>query len=372
MVCPSVDVGTVALQLRAVEHVDVKTGAKNDCIKVLGAAIRQGDTHAVLHGLYIFPATSQLQAERGKRIAAAHGFPWWRYLFVKNIRIKTPFALIVQLRIATQEARERCCFALVDLRHQLASRKLPHGGACFQCASRIVKGRGTGTQHRNGFALHGCKVNLIHGVKDAALGQWVLHGQIGEVGPARCTAAIAAQRQNDFAGAYGLAAVGARNLGHRYVVFIGQTVQAGEVLDRNVCRITHPQQVVTPIYTANLVQRCPTGRAGVEIRDVAAAVLGFIPSSKGQTGHAQIGADELFGAAQRQHAGIGCPWSFATTWRRIDDANVAQTLALQGKCSGLAAHASPDNEDIQHAVCTGCDDPIGGRVVQPLQVTPRF
>ena len=192
VVCPSVDVGAVALQLRAVDHVDVKTGAKNDCIKVLGAAIRQGDTHAVLHGLYIFPATSQLQAERGKRIAAAHGFPWWRYLFVKNIRIKTPFALIVQLRIATQEARERCCFALVDLRHQLASRKLPHGGACFQCASRIVKGRGTGTQHRNGFALHGCKVNLIHGVKDAALGQWVLHGQIGEVGPARCTAAIAA------------------------------------------------------------------------------------------------------------------------------------------------------------------------------------
>ena len=107
--------------------------------------------------------------------------------------------------------------------------------------------------------------------------------------------------------------------------------------------VAHPQQVGQPVRGGDLVEALPA----------LGAVLRLVPGAKGQRGKADVGAGQVLGRAQRVHARVGAPGTFAAARRTIDDAHVAHALAHQGEGGRLPAHAAADDQHVEHRPAVG-------------------
>ena len=364
MARPDVDVCAVTGDFGALQQVHIKAGAKDNGIEMLHpfAGVHLNVFSA---GPHVAPLASQAQREAGMRVAAAHGFPGRGHLLVKDVGVEAPFARIVQRLEAAQKTLERRGLAFVDLRQHSAAGKLGHTRTGLQRAGCVVKGRGACTQHGHVFACQCGEVDGVGGVEHPARRQWIGARERGVVRPARRAAAVASQGQNQLACAHGLFAVRALQPGAHQPVRIAHAQQAHAVVHRQADGVAHPQQIVTPVDAADLVQRGPAGRA----------VLRLVPGAEGEGGHAQVGAGELLGAAQCEHARIGAPGTFVAARVGVDDADIAHALAQQRVAGGLAAHAGPHHQHVQHllAVRPRCGQhPIRRRVVEARQTSTRL
>jgi len=83
----------------------------------------------------------------------------------------------------------------------------------------------------------------------------------------------------------------------------------------------------------------------------------------------------MLGRAQRVHARIGAPGTFAAALGTIDDAHVAHALPRQRERGRLSAHAGADDQHIEHRPAVrpqGRGYPVGGREVHARKIAVRL
>jgi hypothetical protein len=108
------------------------------------------------------------------------------------------------------------------------------------------------------------------------------------------------------------------------------------VLDGKAQHPAIPAEVVLPDGVGDLVERLPC----------LLPERGLVPGAEGQRGDAERRAGQRLGRAQRIHAGIGDPGSFAARRIAIDQPDVADAAQGQRARRRQAAHAGTDHRHV--------------------------
>ncbi len=120
--------------------------------------------------------------------------------------------------------------------------------------------------------------------------------------------------------------------------------EAHPVAHRQLQHATEPAEVGLPHLLRDVLDRGE--RAG--------AVLRLHPRLEREAGHAEVGATDVLGRAQRLHAREAHPDAFLAVGRLVDHFDIDDALAQQQGRDGEAALAPSDHEHVQHRLAIVC------------------
>ena len=179
----------------------------------------------------------------------------------------------------------------------------------------------------------------------------------------RAAQAVAARGQHHAARQPGGVAGGGLHV-HRHQA-VGAWVHGGDGVFIAHVGLRHaavPAQVVHPLQARDLVERGPG----------LAAPLGLEPGAEGERGHAERGAGELLGRAQRVHARRGGPGALVVGARAVQQ-HGGNALLRQRHAGRQAGLAGTDDEHVGDGLpfMGAWRQPCAGTPVEGEQVVPQ-